>query len=515
MSLSWVPLLAVIVSPVAAVLIVVSRHRPNLRETWTLVAAVTKFGLVAALAPAVLAGATPEITLLELAPDVGLTLRVDGAGLLFALTASGLWILTSVYAIGYVRTLAERHQTRFFASFALCLSTAIGLAFSANLLTFLAFYELLTVATYLLVVHSGTDTARAAGRTYLAYLLTGGVALLFAVVFVYQATGTLEFAAGGFVADDLGGGQLGLLVALFTVGFGTKAALMPLHAWLPAAMVAPTPVSALLHAVAVVKAGVFGFVRAFGYVIGPGELTALGADVVVGGLAAVTLVVASLIALRQDNLKRRLAYSTVAHLSYIVLGLSLVTVTAWTGALLHLVNHAVLKITLFFCAGALHAGPHRDRVSELDGIGWRMPVTMGAFALASAGLAGLPPMGGMISKWYLVLGALEADRWPLAVALLLAGLLSAGYLFPVVYRAFCVPAPTPTPAPAPAGADVADESGGHAPGGGGRRFAEPSPLLVVPLALTAFTGLLLGLGDLFGVGELVADVAAAVTGGGS
>lgn len=506
MSLAWLPLLAVLVSPLAAVLIVASGHRPNLRETWTLLAAVTKFALVAALVPAVLDGRSPEITLVPLAPDVELALRVDAAGLAFALIASALWILTSVFAIGYVRQLAEHRQTRFFASFAVCLSTAVGLAFSANLLTFLAFYELLTVATYPLVVHSGTDTARAAGRRYLTYLLTGGVALLLAVALVYQATGTLEFTPGGFVAADLTSGELGLLVALFTVGFGTKAAIMPLHAWLPAAMVAPTPVSALLHAVAVVKAGVFGFVRAFGFVIGPAVLTELGADVVVGGVAALTLVLASLVALRQDNLKRRLAFSTVAHLSYIVLGLSLVTATAWAGAMLHLVNHATLKITLFFCAGALHAGPHYDRVSDLDGVGWRMPVTMGAFALASAGLAGLPPMGGFVSKWFLVLGAFEAGRGIFGVALLLAGLLSAAYLFPVVYRAFRVRAPAS--APAPAGADVAGP--GHHDNG---HFVQPSWLLVAPLAITAGLGLVLGLGDLLGVGQLAEQVAALVTGG--
>lgn len=503
-SLSLLPLLAVLVSPLAAVLIVASRRRPNLRETWTLLAAVVKFACVASLVPAVLAGQTPEVTVLPLAPDIELALRVDGPGLAFALSASALWILTSVYSIGYVRTLNEHRQTRYFASFAICLSTAVGLAFSANLLTFFIFYELLTISTYPLVVHSETEEARRSGRRYLAYLLTGGVALLLALALVYEATGTLEFAAGGFVADELGGAQLGLLAALFTIGFGTKAAIMPLHSWLPAAMVAPTPVSALLHAVAVVKAGIFGFVRAFGFVIGPAVLADLGADVVVGALAAITILVASLVAVRADNLKRRLAFSTVSHLSYIVLGLSLFTATAWNGALLHMINHAVLKITLFFCAGALHAGPHLDQVSQLNGIGRRMPITLGAFALASLGLAGFPPMGGFVSKWYLVLGAMEAGRWALAATLLLAGLLTAAYLFPVVYRAFLLPERTP----APVGAAVAADH--HGAG----RWAEPSALLVAPLAITAVAGLLLGLGDLFGLGELAAQAAASVTGGG-
>lgn len=502
---SVLPLAAVLVSPVAAVAIVLSRHRPNLREAWTLLAAVLKVACVVALAPAVLGGATPEITLLPLAPGVDLALRVDGPGLVFALTAAVLWLLTAIFAIGYVRQLAEARQTRFFASFAVCLSTAVGLAFAANLLTFLVFYELLTVATYPLVVHSGSDAARAAGRRYLAYLLTGGAAILLATALVYEAAGTLEFTAGGFVADDFSAGGLGVLVALFTLGFGTKAALIPLHGWLPAAMVAPTPVSALLHAVAVVKAGIFGFVRAFGFVIGPQELAAIGADVVVGAVATITLVGASLVALRQDNLKRRLAFSTVAHLSYIVLGLSLVTVTAWTGALLHLVNHAALKITLFFCAGALHAGPHLDRVSELDGIGRRMPITMGAFAVASLGLAGVPPLGGFVSKWFLVLGAFDDGRWVFGAALLLAGLLSAAYLLPVAHRAFLRPPRGSGGAHAPvaAGADVA-------PGHGG----QPSALLVAPLAITALLALALGLGDVLRMGDLASQAAAMVTGGG-
>lgn len=513
-------LLAVLVSPLAAVLIVASRNRPNLREGWTLGAAGIKFALVAALLPQVLAGQTPEITILPLAPDVDLALRADGPGMAFGLSASFLWILTSIYSIGYVRSENEHRQTRYFASFAVCMSTAVGLAFSANLLTLFIFYELLTVATYPLVVHSESDEARQAGRRYLGYLLTGGVALLLAIVLVYSATGTLDFVPGGFVADQLSGLELGLLIALVTIGFGTKAALMPLHAWLPRAMVAPTPVSALLHAVAVVKAGVFGFVRAFGFVIGPVALADIGADVVVGTIASITIVVASLIALRQDNIKRRLAFSTVAHLSYIVLGLSLVTATAWTGGLLHIVNHAALKITLFFVAGALHCGPHYDYVSQLNGVGRRMPFTMGAFALAAIGLAGLPPMGGFVSKWYLVLGAFDAGYPVFAAALLLAGLLGAGYLFPIVYRAFLVPAPdtaAPAPlvherAPVPAGADVAPGADTHH---GGGRFDEPTLLLVVPLCITAAVGLLLGLGDLLGFGELATSAAAMITGGGA
>jgi multicomponent Na+:H+ antiporter subunit D len=488
-----VPVLAVAVPLAVAVLIVVSARVPNVRETWTVLGSLSMFAVVAATLPAVIAGEVPEADLLALAPGVSLALRADPAGMIFAALASALWALTSLYSIGYVRGTGEGHQTRYYASFAVCLAATAGLAFSANLFTFFIFYELLTVATYPLVTHKGTEEARRAGRRYLGYLLTGGAALLLAMGTVWAGTGTLEFEAGGFVAGQLSGPQTAFVALLFLIGFGTKSALMPMHAWLPAAMVAPTPVSALLHAVAVVKAGIFGFVRAVGYVIGPDELARVGVGGLLTVMAAVTIVVASLIALRQDNLKRRLAFSTVAHLAYIVCGLSLVTATAWNGAMLHMVNHAALKITLFFCAGALYATAHLDRVSQLDGIGRRMPVTMGAFALASIGLAGLPPMGGFWSKWFLALGALDAEAVVLAIVLLGSGLLTAGYLFPIVYRAFFV-APPP------------DAGHGH---------GEASVLMAGPLAATAVIGLLLGVTNLLGLEPLAEAVAAAVTGGAS
>jgi multicomponent Na+:H+ antiporter subunit D len=494
MAYETVALTAVLTPLVASVLIVLCRRRPNVREACTLVAAVALAALVVSLLPAVQRGERPTVELWELAAGLTLELRVDALGLLFALLASVLWVITSVYAIGYVRGNGEGDQTRFFASFAVCLSAVMGLAFAANLLTFLVFYELLTVATYPLVTHKSTPAAAAAGRKYLAYLLTGGASLLLAVAIVYNAAGHGDFTGGGFLAEHLGRGELVAVFALFVVGFGSKAAVMPLHSWLPTAMVAPTPVSALLHAVAVVKAGVFGFARVIGDVIGPAALQDAGLAVVLAGLASITIVTASLVALFQDNLKRRLAYSTIAHLSYIVLGLSLVSATGWTGGLLHIVNHAALKITLFFCAGALYVHLRHDRVSQLDGVGRRMPVTMGAFALASIGLAGLPPMGGFMSKWYLVLGGADAGQLAFAAVMLVSGVLTAGYLFPIVFRAFFRPLPAGTAAPA-----------------GGLR-GEASPMMVVPLACTAALGLGLGMGDLFGVFGLALDSATAVMG---
>jgi multicomponent Na+:H+ antiporter subunit D len=431
----------------------------------------------------------------ELVPGVALSVRADGMGLVFALLAALLWVLAAIYTIGYLRGEGSAHQTRFGAFYSLCLATAFGVAFAGDLLTFFLFYELLTISTYPLVTHAGDPTAVAAGRKYLAYLIAGGLAVLLAVVIVYVAVGDLAFTPGGFVGDALGPGLASATFALFVVGFGTKAGLMPLHAWLPAAMVAPTPVSALLHAVAVVKAGVFAFGRMVGFVFGPEVLTGLALTTWLAVAAAVTIVVASIVALRQDHLKRRLAYSTIAHLAYIVLGFALLSTTSFDGSLLHIVNHGVLKITLFFCAGAIHVHLHLERVSDLDGIGRAMPYTMGAFAIAALGLAGLPPLGGFVSKWYLVLGAYEADAVLFAAVMAGSGVLTAAYLFPIVHRAFFR---------APSAAVTATAG----------RSRDASPLMVAPLCATAGLGLLLGLGDLSGVYAIASQVAAVVTGGG-
>jgi multicomponent Na+:H+ antiporter subunit D len=530
---SLLPLVAVVLPVVTAALIVATRRRPGLRDLILGAGAVVTFASIAAMFPAVLDGRTPTSTLVEVLPGVRLTLRADGMGMVFALLAGLLWVLAASYAVGYMRGDKAKNQTRFYAFYALCLSTAFGVAFAADLFTFFVFYELLTIATYPLVTHKGDDEAIAAGRTYLGYLLSGGAAVLVALAIVYSQTGQLDFVAGGFLAGGMSTTLLIVTFVLFAVGFGTKAGLMPLHAWLPSAMVAPTPVSALLHAVAVVKAGVFAFGRLIGFVFGPDVLADIGVAGLLAIVAATTIVVASVLALRQDHLKRRLAYSTIAHLAYIVLGFALLSQTSFEGSLLHIVNHGALKITLFFVAGAIHVHLHLDHVSELDGIGRRMPITMGAFALASLGLAGLPPMGGFLSKWHLVLGAYETDQRIYALIMAGAGIFTAGYLFPVVYRAFFKPLPDTATTHHPDGEVAHNTAGSHptasAPGAAvtaqlaptttaqvfRRGWPDASPLMVVPLTLTALLGLALGLGDLLGVLELADLVAGGVFGGGT
>lgn len=469
---SILPLAAVLVSLLAVPAILLSGHRPNLREGWSLIAAVVKFVFVLQLLPLALNGERAGLVLLEIAPGLDLSLVADPLGVYFALVASGLWLVTSVYAIGYMRGHGEKKQTRFYAAFALSLSSTIGVAFAANLLTFVIFYEMLTLATYPLVIHKENREALRSGRMYLGYALTAGLLLLAAAAWIYARTGTLDFAPGGFIPQGaFSEGELVLLFGLLMVGVGVKAGIMPLHSWLPAAMVAPTPVSALLHAVAVVKSGAFGVLRVVGFVLGPALMAGHGLDVLLASFAAATILLASIIALRQDNLKRRLAYSTIAHLSYIVLGAALVVPGALLGSILHLSAHAVMKIVLFFCAGAIQVHAHRSEISTLNGLGRTMPWTFGAFALGSLGLAGIPPLYGFLSKWWLVVGSMEAGQVVVLWVFVLSGILNAAYFFPIVVRAFCLPA--------------AEDDGDPV-------RSEASAWMVVPLCLAAVLAVVLG-----------------------
>ena len=438
------PLLAVLVSAAAVPLIVMSRS-PDRRELWTFAAAFAKLALVLSMLPAVLEGGRLIFTMFEPIPGISLAFRVDAMGLLFALVSSSLWIVTSAYSIGYMRGLDEHGQTRYFAFFALALSATVGVAFSANLLTLYLFYEMLSFATYPLVTHHQDEEARRSGRKYLAYIVGGSVGLVLpAMIVCYLAAGTLEFAGNGFLDGRIEPGTALVLVLLFVFGLA-KAAVMPFHAWLPAAMVAPTPVSALLHAVAVVKVGAFSIFRVLTGVFGVELLGRMGLGTLVGVLASVTVITASLIALSQDGLKRRLAFSTIGQLSYIVLGAALLTPSGMSGGLLHIAMHAFGKITLFFCAGAIFVATGLKNVSEMKGLGRRMPWTMGAFLVGSLSVIGLPPAGGFLSKWWLLIGTLEAGRIGFLVVLLVSSLLNAAYFLPIVYNAFFAAPSAPFP----------------------------------------------------------------------
>src|SRR6267378_4501085 len=434
------PLLPILVPAIGALLIArTGERRANLREFWSVAAGVLQLVFVVSMIPDILAGRTPECLLARILPGVDLAFRVDAFGLLFALGASVLWIATSFYSIGYMRSLGEHAQTRYFACFALALSATMGVAFSANLFTLFLFYEALTLTTYPLVAHKATPEAKAGARKYVIYLLGAAKAFLMAaIILTYNVAGTLEFRKGGILpASDLAAQPTLLYVvfALFLFGFA-KNALMPFHSWLPAAMVAPTPVSALLHAVAVVKTGVFTTLRVFFFVFGPEAMRQLGADKLALAVASVTILVGSLLALGQNNLKARLAFSTVSQLSYIVMGAALLTPSGIVGSIAHVTNHAVSKITLFLCAGSIYVSTHKTDVSQMSGLAKQMPWTMGAFALATLSLVGIPPASGFVSKWYLAVGSVErGSMWALAV-LLVSSLLTAAYLVPIVYRAY-------------------------------------------------------------------------------
>ena len=429
------PLIAVLVS-LGVVPILISSRSANVRETWTFVAAGLKFLIILSMLPAVLEGRQLVCTLVEVLPGVALRLRVDALGMLFALVASSLWIITSAYSIGYMRGLKEHGQTRYYCFFALSLSATIGVAFSANLFTLYLFYEMLSFATYPLVTHHQDAEARRAGRKYLVYLVGSSIGLVLpAMIVSYYISGTLEFSGHGFLPRSASPLLLGALLFIFLFGFA-KAAIIPVHAWLPAAMVAPTPVSALLHAVAVVKVGVFCILRVLIDVFGLDLLASLHLGTAVAYVAAFTIIVASLIALTQDELKRLLAFSTISQLSYIVLGAALLSPKGLMGGMVHIPMHAFGKITLFFCAGAIFVATGKTRISEMAGIGKRMPITMAAFFIGALSVIGLPPTGGLLSKWYLVLGTLQAHQWPLLLVILISSLLNAAYFFPIVYRAF-------------------------------------------------------------------------------
>lgn len=429
------PLLAVVVSILGAVLILASSKKPNVRESWTFAAGITKFLIVASMLPIILRGDLIEYTVFTLLPGVSIKFRVDAFGIFFALTASFLWILTSAYSIGYMRTLKEHSQTRYFTCFAVALSATMGVAFAANLFTLYLFYEIITVITYPLVAHKESKEAYKAAWKYFVYLFTTSALQLTGLVLVYVYAGTLEFTVGGILEGTASPTILTIIYVFYIASFA-KAAIMPLHSWLPSAMVAPTPVSALLHAVAVVKVGVFSILRIIFHVFGVDLLHDLGLGIATAYFVSFTILVASFFALTQDNLKRRLAYSTIAQLSYVILGAALLTKSGMIGGIMQIGMHAFGKITLFFCAGSIIVGAHKKNISELSGIGRKMPFTMIAFTIGALSVIGVPPFAGFIAKWYLALGAMEAGSLLLLVVLLTSSLLNAAYFLPIVYKAF-------------------------------------------------------------------------------
>ena len=412
------------------------RVSANLRETVTLVTAGGLAYTVWQLVPYVMAGGRPGVTLDEVLPGIDIAFRVEPLGMLFAALASGLWIVNSIYSIGYMRGNAEKKQTRFYVMFAVSLAATMGIAFAGNLFTLFLCYEALTLSTYPLVSHKGDEKTVRSARVYLGLLLATSIGLFLpAIIWTYAVAGTGDFVLGGILAGKLEGPAVGLLLALCVFGIG-KAAVMPVHRWLPAAMVAPTPVSALLHAVAVVKAGVFTVTKVIVYIFGVENLfNTPGSDWLLYA-AAFTIIAASVVALRQTNLKRLLAYSTVAQLSYVVMAAAILKPLAEIGAAIHIVAHAFGKITLFFAAGAIYTAAKKTEVWQLRGIGWRMPITMTAFTIGAISMIGVPPTAGFVSKWYILAGAFEADNYVAIMTIIASTALNAAYFLPIIYMAW-------------------------------------------------------------------------------
>ena len=433
-------LVAILVPLLGSVAVMLTgEKRANLRESCSVVAAVLMFSIIASMVPDVLAGRTLHFTMFKLLPGVSVTLRADAFSMIFALAASFLWILAAFYSMGYMRGLNEHAQTRFNACFALALFGAMGVAFSDNLFTLYLFYEIVSVCTYPLVAHHQDEEGYDGARKYIVYLTTTAKAFLLpALALIYVLTGTLDFASNistGIFPPDVNHTLVTILYICCILGFA-KNGVMPFHHWLPGAMVAPTPVSALLHAVAVVKVGVFSTTRVMLYVFGVDTMSALNLGIPTAYFVSFTILMASVIALSKTNLKARLAYSTVSQLSYIILGVAMLTPASINGGLIHIANHAFAKITLFFCAGAIYVATHKKDISEMGGLGRTMPFTFAAFAIASLSMIGAPPVAGFVTKWYLLVGSMQAHQVGLLLVLLASTLLNVGYFAPVTYNAF-------------------------------------------------------------------------------
>lgn len=432
-------LVAVMIPLFGSLVVMTLKKNPNLREAVSACSSVLLLIVVLSFIPALKEGKTLVYTIFDLLPGLSITLRADGFSMIFALVASSLWVIAVYYSMGYMRAHDEPYQTRFNACFALAIFGAIGVALSDNLFTLYLFYEIVSVCTYPLVAHHQDEESYEGGKKYIVYLATTAkFFLLPALILIYVLVGNLDFPHNvftGMLPADTKSWVVIMLYVFCIFGFA-KNGVMPFHHWLPGAMVAPTPVSALLHAVAVVKVGVFCTTRTMLYVFGVDTMSALNLGIPTAYFVGITIIMASVIALSKDNLKARLAYSTVSQLSYIILGVALLTPHAIDGGLIHIVNHAFSKITLFFCAGAIYIAAHKKYISEMGGLGRTMPFTFGAFAVASLSMIGAPPVAGFVSKWYLLVGSMEAHQVGILLILIVSTVLNVGYFAPVTYKAF-------------------------------------------------------------------------------
>ena len=408
----------------------------NARNRWT--------GIGVAAVSLVIAGMmirispSESLTLIRLTPEISIAFRMDGLSRVFLALIAFLWPVATLYAFEYMD--GEEHQGRFFACYTACYGITAGVAMSANMMTMYLFVELLTLVTIPLVAHEGDRRSMRAARKYMVYSFSGATLSLVGMMLLISRTGSTEFAAGSLSSCDNTDGLMTVAWFLTFLGFGVKAAAFPLHAWLPAAGVAPTPVTALLHAVAVVKGGVFAVIRSTYCAFGTAMLAGTWGQKAGLAIAALTILYGSVTAFREQHIKRRLAYSTISNLSYILFGAMLMTDEGLTASLSHMLFHGVIKITLFFCAGAVIRRTGREYMTQMTGLGRKMPRTFAAFTIGALALTGMPLLPGFISKINLIRAAAYSDSGVLAMtgiaALLLSALMTAGYLILPVIRAW-------------------------------------------------------------------------------
>ena len=428
--------LSMLLPALGVVINMLLRNQADLRDSLTFAAALGTFLTVLCILYNEGNGVSETFVMVEVLSGLTIAFNVEPLGLLFAILGSGLWMVTHLYGVGYMRGNKEKDHARFFACFCFAIFSVMGIAFAANMFTLFLFYEALTISTYPLVAHKGTTEAIKGARTYLGVLMGTSICFqMVAIIWTYTLTGTLDFERGGILEGQVSHATAAILLALYAFGIG-KAALMPFHRWLPAAMVAPTPVSALLHAVAVVKAGVFTMLKVGIYIFGIDFLASSGASIWLMWLAAISIVIASVVAMTKDNLKARLAYSTISQLSYITLGIALASSMGALGGAMHVVTHAMGKITLFMCAGSIYVVTHKTNISQMTGLGRRMPITFIAFLVGSLSIIGLPPLGGSWSKWLLIVGAADANELIMIGVLLVSSLLNVAYLMPLIGKGF-------------------------------------------------------------------------------
>lgn len=372
--------------------------------------------------------------------NLSISFRIDGMTMIFAGLVAVLWPLATLYSFEYMKH--EGHERYFFMFYTMTYGVTLGIAFAEDLLTLYFFYELLTLVTVPLVVHTLSREAILASRKYLYYSLGGAAFAFIGLIFIMTYGSSLDFTYGGVLDPSRIGGKTDVLLLVYVFaffGFGVKAAVCPFNSWLPQAGVAPTPVTALLHAVAVVKSGAFAIIRLTYYCYGTEFLLGSWAQTVVMVVVIFTIVYGCSRAVKETHLKRRLAYSTISNLSYILFGAVMMTPLGLVGALSHMVFHAFMKICSFFCAGAVMYKTGKSYVHELTGMGRKMPKVFGIFTIASLALMGVPGLAGFVSKFNLAKAAVMSDNWLTYVgiaALLLSALLTAIYMLSIVVRAF-------------------------------------------------------------------------------